>query len=82
MNPVLERQRWLAALALAVAVPLPLTGVVSVPFLAPYVAAALWTLTASRPLSGLPVWLENLLAPAILAAVVARAAFASGSCAR
>ena len=71
MNPVLERQRWIAALALAVAVPLPLTGVVSVPFLVPYLAAAFWTLTASKPLSPLPMWVENLLAPAILAAVVA-----------
>ena len=50
MNPVLERQRWIAALALAVAVPLPLTGVVSVPFLVPSLAAAFWTLTASKPL--------------------------------
>jgi transglutaminase-like putative cysteine protease len=71
VNPILERQRWLAAFALAVSVPLPLTGVVSVPFLVPYLAVALWTLTATKPLSPFPVWLENLLAPAILAAVVA-----------
>ena len=71
MNVVLERQRWLAVLALAVAVPLPLTGVVSWPFLLPYVAAAAWVAASRRPLAPLPAWAENLLAPAILAAVVA-----------
>ncbi|HVN74907.1 MAG TPA: transglutaminaseTgpA domain-containing protein, partial [Thermoanaerobaculaceae bacterium] len=71
MSPALERQRWLAALALAVAVPLPLTGVVSVPFLVPYVGAALWVLLARKPSEPLPGWLENVLAPLILAAVVA-----------
>jgi hypothetical protein len=71
VNVVLERQRWLAVLALAVAVPLPLTGVVSWPFLVPYVAAAAWVAASRRPLAPLPAWVENLLAPAILAAVVA-----------
>ncbi len=71
MNAVLERQRWLAVLALAAAVPLPLTGVVSWPFLIPYVAAAVWVAASPRPLAPLPAWVENLLAPAILAAVVA-----------
>ncbi len=71
MNVVLERQRWLAVLALAVAVPLPLAGVVSWPFLLPYVAAAAWVAASRRPLPPLPAWAENLLAPAILAAVVA-----------
>ncbi len=71
MSAALERQRWLAALAVAVAVPLPLTGVVSVPFLVPFVGVALLLLLARRPLPPLPGWLENLLAPLILAAVVA-----------
>jgi len=66
----LERQRWLGALALAVAVPLPLTGVVSWPFLAPFLAAAGIVTLARRPLSSAPVWLENLLAPLILVVVV------------
>lgn len=67
----LERQRWLAAIALAAAVPLPFTGVTSVPFLLPYVAAACVLLVARRPLAPLPPWLENVLAPAIVVAVVA-----------
>ncbi len=71
MSVVLERQRWLAVLALAVAAPLPLTGVVSWPFLAPYLAVAAWVAASRRPLAPLPAWAENLLAPAILAAVVA-----------
>ncbi|OYV93581.1 MAG: hypothetical protein B7Z68_08505 [Acidobacteria bacterium 21-70-11] len=71
MSVVLERQRWLAVLALAVAAPLPLTGVVSWPFLVPYLAVAAWVAASRRPLAPLPVWAENLLAPAILAAVVA-----------
>jgi len=71
MNPVGERQRWLAALALAVSVPLPLTGIVSWPFLLPFVATALWVGSSRRPLAPPPAWLENVLAPLILAAVVA-----------
>ncbi|MDD5564246.1 MAG: transglutaminaseTgpA domain-containing protein [Thermoanaerobaculaceae bacterium] len=71
MSAVLERQRWLAVLALAAAVPLPLTGVVSWPFLVPYVVVAAWVAASRRPLPPLPAWAENLLAPAILAAVVA-----------
>lgn len=70
MSRNLERQRWLGALALAVAAPLPLTGVVSWPFLVPYLAAALVVTLTRRPLSSLPVWLENLLAPVILVVVV------------
>lgn len=66
-----ERQRWLGAIALAVAVPLPFTGVTSVPFLLPYLAVACVLLLARRPVAPLPVWLENLLAPAIVVAVVA-----------
>ena len=71
MSAVLERQRWLAALALAVAVPLPLTGVVSWPFLLPFLAVALWVVSSRRPLASPPAWLENVLAPLILVAVVA-----------
>jgi len=71
MSPVLERQRWLAALALAVAIPLPLTGIVSAPFLLPYVLVAGWVLATRRPLPPIPAWVENLLAPVILVAVVA-----------
>ena len=70
-NAVLERQCWLGALALAVALPLPFTGVVSVPFLLPFVALAFAALLARRPLPPLRPWLENLLAPLIVAAVVA-----------
>ncbi len=71
MSRTLERQRWFAALALAVAVPLPLTGIVSWPFLIPYLAVAAWVAASGRPTPAVPAWLENLLAPAILAAVVA-----------
>lgn len=51
MSPVGERQRWLAALALAVSVPLPLTGIVSWPFLLPFMATALWVASSRRHLS-------------------------------
>ena len=71
MSATLERQRWLGALALAVAVPLPFTGIVSAPFLLPFAVAALAALLSRRPLAPLRPWLENLLAPAILIAVVA-----------
>jgi transglutaminase-like putative cysteine protease len=71
MTAVWERQRWLAALALAVAVPLPLTGIVSWPFLFPFLAVALWVVSSRRPLAPPPAWLENVLAPVILVAVVA-----------
>jgi transglutaminase-like putative cysteine protease len=71
MTAVQERQRWLAALALAVAVPLPLTGIVSWPFLLPFLAMAAWVVSSRRPLGPPPAWLENVLAPLILAAVVA-----------
>jgi protein-glutamine gamma-glutamyltransferase len=66
-----ERQRWLGALALAVAVPLPLTGIVTWPFLVPFVAVAIWVVASRHPLAPLPAWLENALAPAILLAVIA-----------
>jgi transglutaminase-like putative cysteine protease len=71
MTAVRERQRWVAALALAVAVPLPFTGIGSVPFLLPFVTVAAWVVASRRPLAPLPAWLENVLAPLILVAVVA-----------
>lgn len=71
MNPVLERQRWLAALALVVVVPLPLAGVVTWPFMAPYLLAALAALSVRRPLRPLSGWTENSLAPLILIAAIA-----------
>jgi protein-glutamine gamma-glutamyltransferase len=71
VTAVLERQRWLGALALAVAVPLPFTGVVSPPFLLPFVALAAAALLARRPLPPLRPWLENVLAPLIVVLVVA-----------
>ena len=61
----------MGALALAVALPLPFTGIVSLPFLLPFAAAALASLLWPRPLPPLRPWVENLLAPAILVAVVA-----------
>jgi protein-glutamine gamma-glutamyltransferase len=67
----LERQRWLGGLALAVALPLPLTGLAGWVFLAPYLAVAVWALASRRVLAAAPVWVENLVAPAILVAVVA-----------
>jgi transglutaminase-like putative cysteine protease len=70
VSTVVERQRWLGVLALVVAVPLPLTGIVSWPFLLPFLAIAAWVVASRRPLAPLPVWLENVLAPAILLAVV------------
>jgi transglutaminase-like putative cysteine protease len=70
MNAAVDRQRWLGVLALALAVPLPLTGVVSAPFLLPFVAVAGWLVFARRPLEPLPLWAENLLAPVILVLVV------------
>jgi transglutaminase-like putative cysteine protease len=70
---VRERQRWLAVLALLVAVPLPLTGIVSWPFLLPFLTVALACLLARRVIAPLPVWLENVLAPVIVLAVVVSA---------
>lgn len=67
----LERQRWLAGLALLAAVPLPITGISTWPFVLPYVATAAWILSRRRVVGPLPTWLENLLAPLVLVAVVA-----------
>ncbi len=67
---VLERQRWLAGLALLLAVPLPLTGVVTWPVAGLFAAVAVTVGLARRPLSPLPNWLENLLAPLVVVVVV------------
>lgn len=67
----LERQRWLAGLALVVALPLPITGIATWPFVLPYMVMAGWLLTRSRPVAPVPTWLENVLAPLVLLAVVA-----------
>jgi protein-glutamine gamma-glutamyltransferase len=68
---VVERQRWMAAFALAVAAPLPLTGIVGWPFMLPYLAVAAWVAASRRPLAPLPAWAENALAIAIVAVVAA-----------
>jgi len=65
------RQRLLALIALAVALPLPFTGTASPLFLVPYTLVAVLLLAGQRPLRVLPPWVENLLAPLLLAAVVA-----------
>lgn len=70
MSPALERQRWMGALALASALPLPFTGIVTVPFLLPYVGVALVLLAGKRVVRQLPDWLENVLAIVIMALVV------------
>lgn len=71
MRRSLLRQRLLAVTALAVAVPIPFTGIASVLFLVPYALVAALLLATERPVSPLPQWLENLLAPALLMAVLA-----------
>jgi len=70
MRVGLERQRWVGALALAAALPLPFTGIVTLPFLAPFVLAAVILLAAGRVLKPLPNWWENVLAVAIVALVI------------
>lgn len=71
MRAVLERQRWVGALAAFLALPLLVTGAVAWPFLLPYLAVAIFMAVARRPLRGLPGWAENVIAPLILVAVVA-----------
>ena len=71
MKTRLERQRWMALLALAVTVPLPLSGAASPILVLPLLVAAGTVLTARRCLPAFPVWLENLSAPVILVVVVA-----------
>jgi len=70
VKPSLERQRWVGVLALLLALPLPVTGVSTWPFLIPYAVVAAVMAAARRPLRPAPAWLENLLAPAIVVAVV------------
>ncbi len=67
----LERQRWIGLLALAVAAPLPFTGAATWPVVAVFAASAAWLLVARRPVEPLPTWVENLLAPAVVVAVLA-----------
>lgn len=67
----LERQRWLAGLSLLAAVPLPVTGIATWPFVLPFAATAIWVLVRRRVVEPLPPWLENVLAPVVLVAVVA-----------
>ncbi|HUK12674.1 MAG TPA: transglutaminaseTgpA domain-containing protein [Thermoanaerobaculaceae bacterium] len=71
MSAVLERQRWFAGLALLVAPPLALTGVASWPFVAAFAGVAALVLASRRAVPPLRPWMENLLAPLILVAVVA-----------
>jgi transglutaminase-like putative cysteine protease len=69
MSAVVERQRWLAWLAGAVALPLPLTGVVGVQFLLPFLIVAMLVAISRRPVGPLPLWLENVLAIPLLVVV-------------
>ncbi len=66
----LERQRWVGLLALIVAAPLPFTGAATWPVVAVFAASAGWLLLARRPVEPVPVWVENVLAPAVVIAVV------------
>lgn len=66
-----ERQRWLAGLALLAVIPLPFTGIAAWGFILPLVAAALWLLCAPRVIPALPTWVENTLAPLVVVAVIA-----------
>lgn len=70
MKAALERQRWFGVLAVLLVVPLPVTGVATWPFLIPYLAVALRLAMAGRPVRKVPTWVENVLAPAIVVAVV------------
>ncbi len=66
----LERQRWLAGLALLLSLPLPLTGVVTWPVAGLFAAVAAGVALSRRPLSPVPNWVENLLAPLVVVIVV------------
>ncbi len=70
MSLQLAWQRWLGWGALAIFPPLALAGVVALPLALPLGAVAAASVASSRVLRPLPVWLENLLAPAILGLVV------------
>ncbi len=66
----LERQRWLAGLALLLSLPLPLTGVVTWPVAGLFATVAVAVALSRRPLSPVPNWVENLLAPLVVVIVV------------
>lgn len=66
----LERQRWLAGLALLLAVPLPLTGVVTWPVVAVFAGVASLVGLSRQVLRPVPNWVENLLAPLVVVIVV------------
>lgn len=66
-----ERQRWLASLALLAAIPLPFTGIATWWFVTLFVAVALGVLLAPRVVPPIPTWVENILAPLVVAAVIA-----------
>lgn len=71
MSAKLVWQRWFAAAGLAVALLLGLSGAVGTPFLLPLVLVSAVMAASPRPQRPLPTWLENLLAPLIVVAVVA-----------
>lgn len=71
MSRQLVWQRWLAAAGLAVVGLLGLSGTVAPGFLVPLAAVATLLAASRRPREPLPPWLENLLAPLIVAAVAA-----------
>lgn len=66
----LERQRWLAGLALLLAVPLPLSGVVSWPVAWLYAAVAVVVALSRQVRAPVPNWVENLLAPVVVVVVI------------
>lgn len=66
----LERQRWLAGLALLLSLPLPLTGVVNWPVAGLFAAVAGGVVLSRRVLPPVPNWVENLLAPLVVVIVV------------
>ncbi len=61
----------MALAAGAVLVPVPFTGIAHPLFLLPYVLTATYLALAERVVPPLPRWLENLLAPCVVVAVVA-----------
>lgn len=70
LRALLERQRWLAGLALLLSLPLPLTGVVTWPLAGLFAAVAAGVALSRRPLAPVPNWVENLLAPLVVGVVV------------
>lgn len=65
-----ERQRWLAGLALLLSLPLPLTGVVNWPVATLFAAVAMAVLSSRRELVPAPNWVENVLAPLVVVIVL------------